>query len=166
MTRFTLEDDKKLGDLPEGQVLNAKITKCEEVEKPWLNKRTGEPDRRVTFEFTIQDEPYKGRREWEDLFTDFYIGERCQLYTWTLKILGMDELPEGFVLDTDAFVGSEVPIVMGTRHYTKKDGTPGSAKTVTILTEDEAQSMRFASGGSDQPSAPPALDDDDDIEPF
>lgn len=170
MTRFTLQDDKKLGDLPQGQVLNAKITKCEEVEKPWLNKRTGEPDKRVTFEFTFTDEPYVGRREWEDLFTDFYIGERCQLYVWTLKILDLDELPEGFVLDTSAFVGSDVQVVLGTRHFRKRDGTPGSAVEVNLLTADEAQAIKAGTSQEASEPAPPSLDDDslddDEIEPF
>lgn len=169
--RLTLEESN---EPPEGVVLNAEIVSVKEVEKPWVNQRTGEKDRRVAFEFALLDDRYAGRKVWQDLFTSFYASDKCQLYVWTLKILNRDELPEGFTLDTSAFEGARVPIMLRTEHFTKRDGKPGSAQRVDLLSADEAQGLR--AGGQvdpspEQPVLTPTinrLDDDDDgeIEPF
>lgn len=157
--RLTLEGQGDYGDLPEGRIFNADITSVKEVEKPWIDDRTGEKAVRIAFEFTITDDDFKGRKAWEDLFTSFYVSDRCKLYVWTLKILDRDELPEGFTLDTSAFEGARVNIKLSTRHYTKRDGTPGSAQQVELLSKTEADSMRAATA-----TAPQALGADPEVE--
>lgn len=168
--RLTLEESN---EPPEGVVLNAEITSVKEVEKPWINQRTGEKDRRIAFEFTLLDDKYAGRKVWEDLFTSFYASEKCQLYAWTLKILNRDDLPEGFTLDTAAFEGARVPIMLKTEHFTKKNGDPGSAQKVLLLSPDEAQGMRASTTQPvaretvpAQPAQPSMDDEDGPIEPF
>jgi hypothetical protein len=164
--RLTLEESN---EPPEGVVLNAEITSVKEVEKPWINQRTGEKDRRIAFEFTLLDDKYAGRKVWEDLFTSFYASPKCQLYAWTLKILNREELPEGFTLDTAAFEGARVPIIIKTEHFTKKNGDPGSAQRVTLLSSDEAQGMRASSPEPQRETVPPLpqkADDDELVEPF
>lgn len=158
--RLTLDGERQ--KLPDGQVLNAEIVSVKQVEKPWVDNKTGEKAIRIAFEFLILDDEYAGRRHWEDLFTSFYPSEKCRLYLWTLKILGRDELPEGFTLDTSAFEGAKVPIMMSTRHYTKKDGTPGSSQEANVLSAVEAQSLRAAGGlqsDAGQPQVQPLADD-------
>jgi hypothetical protein len=151
--RLTLEGPGEYGELPEGRIFNAEISSVKEVEKPWIDDRTGEKARRLAFEFTITDEDFKGRKAWEDLFTSFYVSDRCKLYVWTLKILDRDELPEGFTLDTSAFEGARVNIRLGTRNFTRKDGTPGSTQEVELLSATEANSMRAATATAPQPLA-------------
>lgn len=143
--RLTLEESN---EPPENQVLNAEVTSVKHVVKDWVDNKTGEKAERIAVEFTILDDKYAGRKVWEDLFTSFYASPRCKLYDWTLKILNRDELPEGFVMDTSALEGSRVQIMLSTRHYKKKDGTPGSAQNVTLLSQEEAQGMRAAGGGT------------------
>lgn len=169
--RLTLEESN---EPPENVVLNAEITSVKHVTKDWIDNKTGEKAERVAFEFTLLDDKYAGRKVWEDLFTSFYASPRCKLYDWTLKILNREELPEGFTLDTDAFEGTRVQIMLSTRHYTKRDGSPGSAQNVDLLSQGEAQGMRAAAGGGIQSevkqepvaagSQAPA--DDDLLEPF
>lgn len=170
--RLTLEGEREREKLPEGQVLTAEITSVKEVEKPWIDNKTGEKAVRIAFEFTILDDKYAGRKVWQDLFPSFYVSDRCWLYNWTLKILGREELPEGFTLDTSAFEGARVPIVLYTRTYTKKNGEEGSSLDVSLLSEQEAASLR-ASGATLQDevadtseATDTSSDQDDLIEPF
>ena len=171
--RLTLEGPTgDYADLPEGRIFNAEISSVKRVEKPWIDDRTGEKAQRLAFEFTILDDDFKGRKTWEDLFTSFYVSEKCKLYVWTLKILDRDELPEGFTLDTAAFEGARVSIKLSTRHYTKRDGTPGSAQQVELLSATEAASLQSAGAGVgklDEPAltpSRPSFDPNDEIEPF
>lgn len=164
--RLTLEEST-YGSLPEGEVLNAEVTSVKKVEKPWVDKKTGEQAVRVVWEFTILDDEYAGRKIWQDLFPSFFANrEKCRLYDWTLTLLNRDELPEGFVLDTEAFEGQRVAIMLHERKFTRRDGSEGSTQDVTMLTPDEAAGLTSAGTGARETVPSIAKLEDDEIEPF
>lgn len=151
MARLVLDGSGDTGDLPFGEVLTARIASVQDVEKPWNSKKTGEPQRMFAFEFDITDARYAGRKTWMDVWPEFFPSDRCQLYKWTLAVLNEESLPEGFVLDTDLFVGVDCYIELFERRYKKRDGTEAVATDVTLLTKDEATSLMASMS-----SAPPA----------
>lgn len=153
--RIPLDEEQTL---PENEVLTAEITSIKKVTKPWTDNKTGEPAERIAWEFTFLDEGIAGRKHWEDLFTSFYPGDKCPMYRWTLKLLNRESLPEDFILDTDAFEGMKVPVILKTRHFTKRDGTPGSALDLEVLSDAEAEGLRAggASAGTSEATSAPA----------
>lgn len=112
--------------IPEDTVLEAKVTKVEEVTTKMTDEHTGEPVKQVKFTFAIEDEPYKsaGRLAWGRTSTKFTTHEKCRLRAWTTEIMGVDTLPTGFRLSLPALVGNYCRIVMSVREWEDKKAGP------------------------------------------
>lgn len=108
---FTLVEAPETPDfevIPEGTILQVKITKAVVETTKMTDETTGEPVKQVVFTFAIQDEPYltDKRLLWGRTSTTFSNHEKCRLYQWVKGIMSVSELPPGFTLNLQSLVGS------------------------------------------------------------
>lgn len=107
--------------IPEDTTLVATITEIKEDVKPFNDRETGLPVVKLawTFQTAFDDQE---RKVWGETNLDFFEHPDCRLYSWTQEALGT-ELPNGFVLNTDALIGQDVRVIMGVRSYVKNGET-------------------------------------------
>lgn len=87
---------------------------------PWKKDRQIQEE--INFEFRITDGPYAKRRFWTDVPFEISDWSGCKLRLYLQEILGYNELPESFELDTDDlsfFEGLPCRIRVNT-YYSKK----------------------------------------------
>lgn len=114
---FTLEQGREFTVLPEGEIYTAELVSATVVEKPWTDKLTGDPVKKVSFDFRIIDGEYKNQHVWGESWTDF--NKNSQLYRWVKELLGQNELEVGFKFELEALAGLFARIVIG--HRPKKN---------------------------------------------
>jgi hypothetical protein len=121
MPVFTLEESNYAGPIPDDEILPARVTGVSTRKKPFKDD-DGNDIFRVEFAFVIETpgEAWDGQRIWGDTSTIFTNNPNCKLYAWSQELLG-DELPPGYVLDTDNLIGAMGRIVVGRKEY-EKDG--------------------------------------------
>ncbi len=94
-------------------VVEAEVTTVKEDDS-FFKDDDGNTKRQVSFEFTVTDPNYEGRRVWGSTPTTWSTDERCKLRIWAQEILGC-EIPAGVPLDTDDLVGKRCRVVVGLR---------------------------------------------------
>lgn len=123
---YTLEEStgEEYEIIPEGTIVEAKVTKIQTVTTKMTDENTGEPVKQVEFTFVIQDEPYVDRKAWGRTSTKFTTHENCRLRAWVTEIMAVNQLPTGFRLDTDALVGNQCRIVLEVNTWEDKKAGP------------------------------------------
>jgi hypothetical protein len=104
-------------------ILRAKLIEMKTVTKNFKDDKTGLPVERVqlNFEVTDPDSEFDGRRVMGETSTNFVAHSKCKLYTWVQAMMGQ-QLPEGFVVNTDHLMGSEVNILVSKTTKPRADG--------------------------------------------
>lgn len=119
--QFKLEESSFAGYLDDGAQYLAEVVDIKLQEKPFKDRVTNEPIRRVNFRFRlISDDEHDGTTIFGDTSTVFNTHPECRLRAWTEAILGQ-QLPANFELDTDMLIGGRCRIVVGRREF-EKDG--------------------------------------------
>lgn len=128
MPQYTLtkpDAPKEWDVIPGNTELEAEVLGIEERVKPFKDDR-GNDVVKVNFSFKILSEgDYKNRRQFGETSTNFVDHPDCKLRAWVKAILGVDQLPEDFVLDTDDLLGMTVRIIVGNKPKKNADGSPG-----------------------------------------
>jgi hypothetical protein len=132
------EQDKEI--LPEDAMYAAELVSVKEQEK---TSRQNKPYKKLLWTFAIQEpnETFNGQYIFGDTFPDFSTRSDCELRAWAQEIMGLDEFPPGFNLDTDKLVGMQCRVVVGLREY-EKDGKPRQTNFVKDVLRSRAN-VRF-----------------------
>lgn len=104
--------------LPEDTICEAILLEVKEKMAPWKNKEDGSDVFRVEFTFALPD--YGNQRVWGDTPTTFSNHPDCTFRNWTQEILGGQELPVGFKLDTETLKDAKVRVRLGYKKYFSK----------------------------------------------
>jgi hypothetical protein len=109
------------GIIPEGDIVQAKVTACEQRVAPFKDDNGNEVVR-IEFTFTIEEpgSPYDGQRIFGSTSNTFTNHPDCKLRAWAQELL-VTELEPGFTLDTDTLIGQRCRVVVGVRE-TEKNG--------------------------------------------
>jgi hypothetical protein len=120
---FKLEESSFAGYIDEGTQCLAQIVDIKLQEKPFKDKVTNEPVRRVNFRFRlITDDEHDGTTVFGDTSTTFNTHPECRLRAWSEAVLGR-QLPANFELDTDMLLDQRCRVVIGKREFEKEGRT-------------------------------------------
>lgn len=132
MGQYTLQNADK-PDFPEREpfpnnsVYEAVILSCDEQESRWPvndDEPDGPKKMQLSFKFEVIDpeEKFDKRWVWGNCSAYLSTEPRNKLRQWTQGIMDMDVLPEGYILDTDEFVGRQARIVIGAKERANGNG--------------------------------------------
>lgn len=176
MGQYTLQNADK-PDFPERQpfpnnsVFEAKILSCDEQESRWPvddNDPDGPKKMQLSLKFEVIDPEgeFNDRWVWGNCSAYLSTDPRNKLRQWTQGILDLDVLPEGYILNTDEFVGRQARIVIGA-----KPKADGSGRTSNFVIE--VRPSRFAQPEAASTAPKTAAEfraqnqaDEDEPEPF
>lgn len=105
--------------IEEDTVLEATVANVEVRPHPFFKDDNGEPQMKVNFEFNFTMDGQK-RKLWGETNTTFTTHPDCKLRNWAQQILGGNELPAGFKLNTETLLNTPVRIVVGVEEWTDK----------------------------------------------
>lgn len=111
--------------IEEDTVIEATVAAVEVRPHPFFKDDEGNAEMKVNFEFHFERDGKK-RKLWGDTPTTFTTHPDCKLRNWVQQILGGNELPAGFKLNTDTLINTPVRIVV--EYRTWKDRTTGEPK--------------------------------------
>lgn len=142
MPVYELEESNYAGPIPDGTKVHAEVVS---ISTKTRKNREGEEYSRLLFKFVIQD-PDSGwdtQNVYGETSTLFTTNPDCKLRNWAQEIMGVDELPAKFRLDTDVLVGLDCYVVVGSRDYEKD----GEQKTANFI-KDVQRTGNGSGGGS------------------
>lgn len=120
MPVLILEESNYAGPIPEDEILPAKVSGVQQKTKPFTDD-DGNAIIRMEFAFVVDDpgNAFDGQRLWGDTPTTFTTHPDCRLRAWAQELYGQ-ELPKGFILDTDDLKGMACRIVVAQKTYKDK----------------------------------------------
>ncbi|GAC1673009.1 MAG: hypothetical protein NVS9B9_29960 [Ktedonobacteraceae bacterium] len=129
MPQYTLKAPEAAREwevIPANTELEAEILGIEERTKPFKDDN-GKDVVKVNFSFKVtSDGEYKNRRQFGETSTSFVDHPDCKFRAWVKAALGVDSLPQEFVLDTDDLLGLPVRLIIGNKPKKNADGTTGT----------------------------------------
>lgn len=128
---FKLEESEFSGYLPDDDIQRVRVLTVKVAEKPYKDD-DGNNVKKVEFKTVVTSGDHAGSYIWGETPTRFNTHSECKLRNWAQSILGQ-ELPAGYVLDTDVLEGTEVRAIIGYKEYVKNDGTPGKRNFIKDL---------------------------------
>ena len=119
---LTLEESDFAGYIDDGDIFPAVLSEVKLVEKPFIDDKTGEKVKKISFKFRIDQpgDPHDGDFKWGETGTRFNTHPECRLKNWAEAVLGRT-LERGYQLETDDLLDKECRVVIGRRDY-EKDG--------------------------------------------
>jgi hypothetical protein len=130
MATFELEETKEappgerkgFDPIADDTIIEAVVNSVEVKPHKFFKDDEGNPEIKVNFEFGLRGEfEGKNRKLWGDTPTTFTTHPDCKLRNWVQQILGGQELPPGFKLNTDDLVNQPVRVVVEYREWKDKD---------------------------------------------
>lgn len=118
---------KAFQPIAEDTVIEATLAAVEVRPHPFFKDDNGDPEIKVNFEFHFEWDGNKARKMWGDTPTTFTTHPDCKLRNWVQQLLGGNELPAGFKLNTDTLIGTKARIVVSYREWDDKQN-PGQKK--------------------------------------
>lgn len=154
MAEYTLEEaPTNLDPLENDSVYEAEIIDLEERQR---ETKDGRKYDQLNWRFVIvDDEVFEGKNIYADIPPAFNRHPDNKFHAWVLAIEGVEELPVGYVVNTDKYKGSQVRVRIGRRDY-QKDGED----KVYNFVKDVMPSS------STRPTVPPVVQDTYGEEPF
>lgn len=142
MPVYELEESNYNGPIADGTWLNAEVHDIDEIEE--TDRQTGDKKKKVAIYFVVSDpdSEYDGQKIRGKAPKWFSNHPDCKLYNWTQAILGVDELPPGFRLNTDELKDLDCKILVGAYEFTRDDGETRSGNYV----KDVARSGQTETG--------------------
>lgn len=110
---------KPFTPIDEDTVIEATLAAVKVEPHKFFKDDEGNPEIKVNFEFHFELDGQK-RKLWGDTPTTFTTHPDCKLRNWVQQILGGNELPAGFKLNTDTLINTPVRIVVEHRTWTDK----------------------------------------------
>lgn len=147
MPTFELEESNYNGPIPEDTKLHAEVVSVATRKKK--NGQTGEEYERVNFKFVVADpdSPWHEQTLYGDTPTTFNTHPDCRLRNWSQEIMGVEELPAKFRLDTDVLEGLDCYVIVGAREYEKD----GEKKTANWVKDVQRTNSSSTAGPDEEP---------------
>lgn len=87
--------------IPEGEIVECEVVEIELRDRPeWAIRNPDDETKEVSFRFRVVSGPYAKANIWGTCMPWFDYSPKCKWRLWLQGILGVDELPEGFTLET------------------------------------------------------------------
>ena len=139
-----LEESDFSGYIDDDEIFPATLVEVKLVEKPFVDDKTGEKVKKISFKFRLDAEgdPHDGDFKWGETGTRFNTHPDCRLKNWAEAILGR-ELVKGYQLDTDDLLDQKCRVVIGRREY-DKDGQTKIHNSVKDLMPSAENMQAFA----------------------
>lgn len=133
--------------IPDGRILNVEVEECEvrAYDEAFRKQYNVEDTHEVSFKFRVKDGEFEKRVVFGSASP--YCEPGTKLYDYTKEILGKDELPEGFVWDSDLLTGLRCRIQV--REHTKKNGEKTN-KVKALFRAEETQYQATPTTASDE----------------
>ena len=125
----TKSDAEKFPALPDGEIVNAHVQRCQMRQAPdWRDY-----GQEVAFAFVIDDGPYKGRWMWGQTEARLDDDPSCTLTSWIKALIGVSTLPDDFEFIEDEYVGDHMTCKIQVRRYYSKKYDEFKNEVVAVI---------------------------------